>query len=407
MNNLCNKEWSRQFLAKNFTKVFNTSKWKTNLEKVLFDKETSLLPATQIVLEKRKEIKSIRTNITKVYEHISEFRKIISDYEREINMINNGMDQCMKTKRTFVRACPDENCRGFLSSKWKCGVCDKWACPDCHILKGKEKEGEHVCDPTELATAQLLDKDTRCCPKCGTGIFKIEGCDQMWCTQCYTAFNWKTGTIETRQVHNPHYFEWMRHNGDVERNVADNYICGNRLGQTEHSLLRRSANIPDNLKRNIDRICESIWHLRAVQMPTYHVSDVEDNLELRVRYLENEVSEEYFRTRLQRENKQYLKKREIYNVLDLFENTINEILLRMLQHCVDTNPSVDHSVEHYSKYIKEVSGIRQYSNDSLKDISKTYNSCLKVLKIYNHSRGRLIDGCNGIVTFSRDVLCSC
>jgi hypothetical protein len=23
----------------------------------------------------------------------------------------------------FVRACPDEDCRGFLSSQWKCGIC--------------------------------------------------------------------------------------------------------------------------------------------------------------------------------------------------------------------------------------------------------------------------------------------
>ena len=35
----------------------------------------------------------------------------------------------------------------------------------------------------------------------------------MWCTQCHTAFSWRTGEIETHVVHNPHYFQWMREQG--------------------------------------------------------------------------------------------------------------------------------------------------------------------------------------------------
>ena len=41
----------------------------------------------------------------------------------------------------------------------------------------------------------------------------------MWCTQCHTAFSWKSGQIQTR-VHNPHYYEWLR-----ENNSNNNVPC--------------------------------------------------------------------------------------------------------------------------------------------------------------------------------------
>ena len=47
MNNECNKEWSRKFLADKFTQKFVNTDWKKNREQVLFDKEKALLPATQ------------------------------------------------------------------------------------------------------------------------------------------------------------------------------------------------------------------------------------------------------------------------------------------------------------------------------------------------------------------------
>ena len=74
-------------------------------------------------------------------------------------------------------------------------------------------------------TADLIKSTTKPCPKCGERISKIEGCDQMWCVTCHTAFSWRTGKIDTGRVHNPHFFEHVNENGQMIRNPGDQ-VCG-------------------------------------------------------------------------------------------------------------------------------------------------------------------------------------
>lgn len=85
--------------------------------------------------------------------------------------------EAKKPKTAFVRACPSGDCRGFLSSAWKCGTCEGWACSNCHEYIGKDKNKTvHVCHPDQIASARMLEKETKPCPKCASAIFKISGC---------------------------------------------------------------------------------------------------------------------------------------------------------------------------------------------------------------------------------------
>ena len=47
----------------------------------------------------------------------------------------------------------------------------------------------------------------------------VRNCDQMYCMQCHTAWDWITQTIETGRIHNPHYYEWLRtqNNGEIPK----------------------------------------------------------------------------------------------------------------------------------------------------------------------------------------------
>jgi hypothetical protein len=55
LNDKCAKEWNRKFLVENFTKRFMVTKYKEHREKLLFDEQRALLPATQPLVERMIE----------------------------------------------------------------------------------------------------------------------------------------------------------------------------------------------------------------------------------------------------------------------------------------------------------------------------------------------------------------
>ena len=414
MNNDCIPEWNRKFLIQNFTKTFVNNEWKKVRENVLFEGEKALLPATQGIVEQRKNRLMMQASVKEIDRRIFELTRqradIIANYGTTI-MLSHGHD-----RRQFIRACPQGECRGFLSSAWKCGTCATWTCPECHEVKGEFQDTPHTCDPNNVETAKLLAKDTKPCPKCATGIFKIEGCDQMWCTQCHTAFSWRTGHIETH-IHNPHFYEWQRrnNNGQAPRNAGD-IPCGGleldyRLPQAINQALRRKLNELDTfgresdgavfLIRRVERIIQSALHLREVQLPAFHVDHVQDNLELRVAYLMNDITEDEFKVRAQRANKQHEKKREIGGVLRLYIQTITDIISRMNEYVNSqeslirqdrdkTDPLKARTMEERelikqrgNAILNETEVIREYANECLVDIGNTYGSKVKAIRIYN------------------------
>jgi len=173
MNTACGRDWTRQYMREQFTNVFIIGRLKKHRENTLFEQEKALLPSTQVIVENMIQ----RENNM---ERISELQKQINALivqRRTIEVENYNLGRNPRTERSeFVRACPDEHCRGYLSTQWKCGICEQWACPDCHEIKGFTRDVEHTCNPDNVSTARLLSNDTKPCPKCHTGIFKIDGC---------------------------------------------------------------------------------------------------------------------------------------------------------------------------------------------------------------------------------------
>ena len=412
MNTACDKEWSRKFLVENFTKSFINTDWKKRQEKLLFDKEKALLPATQPIAEERKRKQKINSEIKEIDKLIHQLQA--QKNQLRIDLYHIETESTHKPReRHFIRACPEEDCRGYLSTQWKCGLCEKHTCPDCHVVIGLDKTTTpHECNPDDLETAKLLDKDTKPCPKCSTGIFKIEGCDQMWCTQCHTAFSWNTGRIETR-IHNPHYFEFMRRSqGEAPRNQADNYICGQDIADNNtvrilNRLVKRDFNLEQE-EWEIAKIIQSIMHLREVQAPAYRVDDQPDNVEYRVDYLNGKTDEATFKKLIQEANKRHAKKREIYEILSLFQRTTSEIFLRMIQQLEDERPNrknPDNKAKAIvTQHLEETEGIRKYANECLVEIARTYGGVVKEILFYNKNMGRILKA--GSKVFTREVLSS-
>jgi hypothetical protein len=403
----CRKGWTRETLVDNFTQKFVSRTYKERRENLLFEREKSLMPATQPYVEVQKEIRSLQTPINKLAADIhleyekynkianqplgvlavehglnSEFRasivrrKLASEQQKVINLLREDQahliwtqealkghlegNQVEREKRQFVRACPFENCKGFLSTAWKCGMCENWACPECHEVKGPNKDSEHTCDPSSVATAQLLAKDSRNCPKCAAMIFKINGCDQMYCTQCHTAFSWRTGRVETGQIHNPHYYEYARMRGTLARNPGD-IPCG---GFPDYYAIRGflrniSANtVPYAVILNAHRAWGHMeWFAHRYDM------NANDNRDLRVSLMIGDLPEDEFKKKIQQREKARQRKTDIRQVIEM----LRAVLLDLFQDFAQTK-----NTDTLYLSLRE---LQKHYNETLDKVSMRYNKC--------------------------------
>ena len=243
----CHKELQREFLVENFTQKFVTQDWKKHREQIIFQRERALLPTRQPVAEMHRRKEALKRENEELLKQMNELRARQYQCQREIGNIdyriragpvadanprNASGSASAPHAAAFIRPCPNtaNNCRGFLSTQWKCNLCNMWACKDCHEIKGTTQDAPHECNPDNLASAKLIDTETRPCPKCGARVFKISGCNQMFCTACNDcAFDWVTGRIETI-IHNPHYFEFQRQrNGGQAPRVIGDILCGREV----------------------------------------------------------------------------------------------------------------------------------------------------------------------------------
>lgn len=106
--------------------------------------------------------------------------------------------------------CPCPSCHygKILKTTMTCSscwirVCEKCLCP---------QEKDHVCKEDLVHSLNKITETTRRCPGCYIPIEKRSGCFQMFCTYCYTAFDWGNGSIlDKDKLHNPHYFDHHQH----------------------------------------------------------------------------------------------------------------------------------------------------------------------------------------------------
>ena len=175
----CKKIFTRDFLTDNCTNLFITKNLKTHRENILLDREKSLLPATQPYVVLEKERRRIDAQLSQLYRDQENLRILMREKTNQVNHLyahrrNLRLENTESGEaRKFIRKCPLTDCRGFLSNRWKCGVCEKNICNKCNEVK----DTFHIqCDPDKVKTMELINKDTKPCPKCGTMIFKIDGC---------------------------------------------------------------------------------------------------------------------------------------------------------------------------------------------------------------------------------------
>lgn len=405
----CDKPWSRKHLVNSFGQYFVSHTYKKKREDVLFDVEKAMLPDTQPiaaqVLEIRKINQTVRQHeaeILKLRQYAfdlesgildSEFEDYLSirkNYNMQIHSFREDISACnlrkdrinsnmsrrnnknVKRPPEFVVKCPGEECRGFAvpkSDSLVCELCKLSLCKECQEPSSSPSD-EHECDPNTLETVRLLKKDSKNCPTCKSVIYKIDGCDQMFCTQCHTAFSWKTGEVSTGRIHNPHYYEYLRKSGNNARELGD-IPCGGLPGVTRAILTHRKYSKIHQIASHFE--FDEIFRLRA------ECTHFLGNQDLRISYLNNDMELVDFKREIYRREKSLEKKQEILGVLTTFVVVCSDIFRNILG---DENIFKDETTT-----LKQFDSIRVFTNESLEDVSRVYK-CVVPFIDYNWEYGR-------------------
>jgi hypothetical protein len=404
VNTECGNGWEREFLDGEFTRSFRLITYKEHREKVLSDRERARMPATQedaaayrnaVILERTsgEEEKRLNSQIIElerardvVGNRKYHARRVIATYGQERigedGRILHVSARAKPVPVAFVKPCPAPDCRGFLSTAWKCGLCDLYSCPDCHELKGESRDTEHTCDADKVATVRLLERDSRNCPKCGVTITKLEGCDQMWCTACNTGFSWRTGRIAEGPVHNPHYFQWLQTQGrdphaapavgrvgdceaDLDRRVAQALIPANphMLGAGYGGIYgarRLAALAPQD---EDTRFLIEAWRLmREGQDLNRQEAVMEERFRiLRVRHMIGDLTEEAWKTSLQRAEKDVNFARSVRQVRDVYVGAVRDLVRQILNDVHDKK-----------EIRRQVEELIDYCNRSYEEVTKRF-----------------------------------
>ena len=372
----CRKTLTLDFVAGCTPKVFHNKEYREKRNDHLFNTEQARLPETQ---ERVTRVIRTRRYGEEILLMQKEEKRIMAELKRVRERIQNlrtemyTMDEYgfVKTKKTFIMACPDENCKGFLSTAWKCELCEKHACSKCRQIKklgepdedGK-REFDHTCNEDDVKTASLISKDCKNCPKCAVPIYRSAGCPQMWCTNCETAFDWNSGQIVTKNIHNPHYFEWQRNQaegGAIPRVAGDNPGRDNECDRIptfyEVSSAIKNKNFSD--KDLLMKMFSTMQHIRHLEITAINT----DYSCLRVKYLLNELTIDQWKKKLMERSKKNEKRKEINDLLNVTVSVLTEEFIRII-----------HDKNIYSMQSAMVNGeqIRKYTNKYLELIGKRY-----------------------------------
>ncbi len=375
----CKNAWERDFTQKSLNKSFYNGDYKNRRKELLFEGEKARFPETMPAVENYKNIQTWQKEEKDMQIAIDQMREQLWELERNKRKINNNIRRAKtgevleekKQAAQFIRKCPADGCEGFLSSAWKCGVCNIWACPHCFAAKGFDKNEEHTCNPDDVASAELIKKETKPCPACGTRIFKISGCDQMWCTACHIAFSWRTGMRVNGVIHNPHFYAFQREGGAAVIQNPGAQICGglptyyqirdrkralyhnkvfrkwidNALSNMKGDEWRRytypNQKLLAGLENNIQNIHRGANHFQYTILDRFrqHCQQAQDNKELRIKFICGEMTEQNMKTQLLKRDTQYNKRQALLHVYELmgavYTETVIDIHNAMLEFVRD------------------------------------------------------------------------
>jgi hypothetical protein len=438
----CRIEWDRSFLADVCTLDFVHHRYKKHRETVLEQRQRALFPSTMPLVENENQQADVQKQLNRLYRLQSELQVKINKGHQRLRQLRNenfGLKNTLTRPRAvappqggvgggggggdptteeeeeeeavhYRRPCVADNCVGYIQSRTGvCAVCQNITCVHCNILKtrsgdiqvngDKGDNHEHECKKEDVEQWKEIHRSTKPCPGCRTRIFKVSGCDQMWCPQCHTPFKWSTGQVERGTIHNPHYYEWLfsenarnghgaprprMHAGggmclegdDLNRRFPEPWVLKDvldlypaikdftRPNTNSGTVRKHPRQVIVNHMRNMVHLSEvEIQHLERL----YSRRNIAmKNLDIRVRYLRKEIDDKQFKVLLQRAEKASTKARECHQITETYVNMAMDLFQRFCQQEMDP--------VHLTTFVDNLLEIATIANRGVDLINKNFAS---------------------------------
>jgi hypothetical protein len=396
--------WDQDFLLSVLPKTYVNTTLKKHRENVLFERQQSMLPATQPYVSRliRKE---------KLFVELNNMIKLQKDIKQQIKAMqwrvhravagddvdgtptgdsasgsgSNGNDD----DNTYVKKCPKDDCKGYLAKRTlKCGICETCVCSKCLQIKENDANGdEHKCNADDVESVKIIAKECKNCPKCSALTYKVDGCSQVWCLSCKTAFNWNTLQVDNGRVHAPDYYAWLRtqNGGAVPREGGDVPCGGVPSAHTVSQFLQKLNGTTKTKCINphrteldlIYKMHRAIVHYEWAELPTYRVHEnatvFTAHLPLRIEYLRDIITADVFKAKLQQAEKTSRKRASVYGVLQTMVQVGADIIRRLI---ANNDLTVDNANTALRATVYEMEKLRDYVNMQLLKISEHYGNTL-------------------------------
>ena len=312
-----------------------------------FDEEN----AAEIIREINEKLRGLYAERRTSEENLLQFRTTTTTTKKK------------KGEFKFIVNCPMENCRGFLSAKYECGICGIHVCPACREVK---KDENHQCDPEILKNVQQIKYETKSCPKCGVPIHKIDGCDDMWCWACHTPFNYGTGEIVKSNT-NPHFWAWKKSIGEGILDDSSPHIPPALLVPQNQLLNIVFPNTRITVKNVVYTAALTPYIMRQ-----YDDTRIQDIFEKNHRlYLEGKINKQEWERRVFLAYRTKSRNQELYQVFD----TLREGLISILSR-VEFDARMTGKIN--EMFSVEIMNLREYMNEIFQSIKSRYNMAKRI-----------------------------
>jgi hypothetical protein len=230
----------------------------------------------------------------------------------------------------------------------------------------------------------------------------------MFCTQCHSAFSWITGRIETKIIHNPHYFQYLReqaNGGEIPRNPLDNpcadimpegeafnaqmiqYIQAQLRNMPSFKIMENENENEVNIYAEINYIMQLCNHIVAYNL--HNVPNINDNLDLRIQYMMNDLSLERYKQLLHSREKQYEKNHEFDMIFRTYVTVARDIILNFV-NLSTREDKIDKQQDVYYELIN----LFEYINECFHKLIPVFNNCVWKITFIKSQRRYIIEKTN-------------